>query len=696
MGEGSLIVKLALVNVLVAGGCALGTFSQDDGYSLRLGDSRRGLSKNTAVPPKPNVIIFFADDFGFGDLASYGHPTQEFGVIDALAESGVRFTQWYAAESVCTPSRMSLMTGRMPTRMGMGHTVFGPASSNALPTTDPTIAEMLKPLGYVTGMAGKWHLGLNKLTRSDGLHLPFYRGFDEVGHILPFSNHWACDESGRHSPKPGLDFATDKQRNSTCFLYHNTTLVQQPIDHTNLTETLVADAERFIANAVSAGKPFLWYMPFPQCHVSMFTNFKWTNTSRNGIFGDQIRAMDWAVGRVMAAVEAAGVTNNTIVFFSSDHGPHVELCLEGGTAAGLRGGKGDSSWEGGLRVPGIVAWPGVIPGGRVESAVVSTMDIFATVIDLAGGDMPHGRINDGRSLVPLLLGSNSTSPHAALFHYCGDTLMAVRYKQYKLRYYTEELPFDNYSTVHCTNGWAHGEFFQSGWSCHNSPSKTNNPPELLDVESDPAERMPLLSSDTWLAHLADERATRSANSPLWQLRYFADIDALPRCDNKGTNITLQTGIAYGGYSGTSLPFNTPSGELVNTCRSRCCNDSDCVAFTLQTSSLNKGMPIGSCTVGKPCCWLIDKNGLSHSSLRPNATSAVVRGGPTPPSPGPPSSGPYADVLKEIARLVAEHLATMSRETLPGDARAKLGPCCDSQTSGGAEICTCNYPSKLPP
>ena len=122
-------------------------------------------------------------------------------------------------------------------------------------------------------------------------HLDLFNEYTtrQVGHILPFSNHWACDESGRHSPKPGEDEKTDVSRNSTCFLYHNTTLVQQPIDHTNLTETLVADSKAFIAHSVAAGKPFFWYLAFPQCHVSMFTDFAWTNTSRNGIFGDQIR-----------------------------------------------------------------------------------------------------------------------------------------------------------------------------------------------------------------------------------------------------------------------------------------------------------------------------------------------------------------------------------------------------------------------
>ena len=166
-----------------------------------------------------------------------------------------------------------------------------------------------------------------------------------------------------------------------------------------------------------------------------------------------------AVGQVVETVRTHAALNRTIFFFSSDHGPHVELCLEGGTAAHLRGGKGDSSWEGGLRVPGIIYWPGMV-APAVSAAPVSTLDVFATVVELAGGAMPTDKVMDGRSLLPLMTGANATSPHEALFHYCGSTLMAVRYKNWKLRYYTEQLPFDNYSTVHCTNGWAHGEFFQ--------------------------------------------------------------------------------------------------------------------------------------------------------------------------------------------------------------------------------------------
>eukprot|EP00729_Bicosta_minor_P004467 gene4467-16338_t len=548
-----------------------------------------------------------------------------------------------------------------------------------------------------------------------------------------------CDDAASyvHYPAP---------ENKSCFIYHNTTLVQQPIDHTNLTATLVADAETFLQTAVEQNKPFLYYMPFPQC-----------------IFGDQIREMDWAVGRVLASVASYNLMNNTIFFFSSDHGPHVELCLEGGTAAHLRGGKGDSSWEGGLRVPGIVFWPGVIQP-RVETAVVSTMDVFATVMELAGGTMPLDKEMDGVSLVPLFTsgatgngndifgdvggghggvgaGEASVSPHKALFHYCGDVLMAIRYKQYKLRYYTEELPFDNVSTVHCTNGWAHGEFFQGGWTCRGGTTTTNYPPELLDIESDPAERYPLLSNQTWGPHLEWLGETRPSDSPLRDFIYYTDIGGIPNAQEAVSNnidaaapapaapaapatsasttpqcgqgsTTLLNGTILDGYTGQSLPAADEGNQakLLADCEARCCADSNCSAFVVQYDSKNRGEPIGSCTEGKPCCWLVNQEHSLHPTRNNQSQTAVAgypRGQPVPPPspspPGPPQPPPpapippgyYAEILKEIDVILEDHLAKMQRGTIPDNGgNHDLTPCGGGgESSKKGETCTLNYPSQ---
>ena len=183
--------------------------------------------------------------------------------------------------------------------------------------------------------------------------------------------------------------------------------------------------------------------------------------------------MDWEVGQVLKALKENQVENNTLVFFTSDHGPHIELCLEGGNAAGLRGGKSYSSWEGGLRVPGIAYWPGTIMPGTVSMALVSTMDIFVTAVELAGGTLPTDRTYDGRSLLSLLKPGSSSSNaeadaepvvHDFLMHYCSSRLMAVRHGRFKVKYFNQKLPLDDYATTHCTAGSPHGEFFQT-WNC---------------------------------------------------------------------------------------------------------------------------------------------------------------------------------------------------------------------------------------
>eukprot|EP00494_Astrolonche_serrata_P032254 UN32523 len=195
------------------------------------------------VPALPNVIVFFADDMGWGDLSSYGHPTQERGPIDdILIDGGMRFTQWYSAASMCSPSRASLLTGRLPIRNGVfsanhGARVFWTNDKYGLPHSEITIAELVKAKGYATGMSGKWHLGINYYNSSDGSHLPNTQGFDNVGPLLPFSNHFKCDEKLKPDP-------------SVCMLYYNTTIVQQPIRHSNLTSWITEHNINFIKNSV--------------------------------------------------------------------------------------------------------------------------------------------------------------------------------------------------------------------------------------------------------------------------------------------------------------------------------------------------------------------------------------------------------------------------------------------------------------
>jgi hypothetical protein len=273
-----------------------------------------------------------------------------------------------------------------------------------------------------------------------------------------------------------------------------------------------------------------------------------------------------------------------------------------------------------------------------------------------------------------------------------DWLVAVHHSQSLHAH--PQLPFNNYSTVHCSHGWADGEFFQGGWGCHGGAVTTNDPPELLNIESDSAEEYALLTTDEWQHHLLQQRKSLSPVSPLWQLRYYADTGALPTCDGDGTNATLLPNTSLDGYAGASLSDEASPAQLLDTCRARCCNDSACVAFVVQPHSHNTGKPDGSCAVGMPCCWLVDAEGVrAGNQVNPNATAGYVRSS-APGPPSPPPAGPYADVLRAIDALVAEHMRTMVREVIPGNPHAGLSPCCSSNPSAG--VCTCNYPSKTPP
>eukprot|EP01012_Entosiphon_sulcatum_P013901 TRINITY_DN19081_c0_g1_i1.p1 TRINITY_DN19081_c0_g1~~TRINITY_DN19081_c0_g1_i1.p1 ORF type:complete len:590 (-),score=50.02 TRINITY_DN19081_c0_g1_i1:45-1784(-) len=448
----------------------------------------------TAVDRRPNLMIIIADDMGWGDLASYGHPSQEVGGVDRLASEGMRFTNWYSADSVCTPSRGALLTGRLPARIGLvpprndtWHSdlrVFVPTDKTGLPTDETTLAEVLSQHGYYTGLLGKWHLGINRFDSSDGTHLPHNHGFQYVGHQLPFTNHWNCDESGLHRPQGPDPFR--------CFLYRNATVVQQPLHHETLTTTLVADAKSFMAASDDAAKPFFLYLAFPQMHESLFASATFRNTSRRGLYGDMLREMQSAVDEVATA--AQGITGRpTVVLFLSDHGPHIELCSEGGSAGPFSGGK-STSWEGGFRVPAVLWGPGLIPSGITSGTVASSLDVFPTFLELAGVEIPSGLVLDGSSMKSAITSqetSCATNPycvHETLFFYCADRLMAVREGRYKLHYFTQPRPAN--ATFNCVAGIPFADTYYI-WDCFSDAVVFHDPPLVYDIEADPGEQWPL-------------------------------------------------------------------------------------------------------------------------------------------------------------------------------------------------------------
>ncbi len=277
--------------------------------------------------------------------------------------------------------------------------------------------------------------------------------------------------------------------------------------------------------------------------------------------------------------------------------------------------------------------------------------------------------------------------------------MAVRVGEYKLRYYTEQLPFDNYSSVHCTNGWAHGEFFQGGWTCHGGSVTTNSPPQLFRISSDPSERFDLLGSGSidWKEHLARVFAE---NAPSPRLPYYSELPAQDiqsarrhltksifhnkKCDS---NFTIPHS-ELSGYRSFALEAGIPFSEMVTLCQEQCCNDTNCSAFVMQPYSLNHGLPRGACRPAEPCCWLVDsENANQYPTASVNASVGYPRGD----TPVGPSSGPYAQLLAKIHDIVERHLASMTRGTIPNSGHNSVGPCCSNDENN----CGCNYPGRAP-
>ena len=432
----------------------------------------------SAAREPPNVLILFADDLGAGDLQVYGHPTTKTPHLDALASSGIRFTQWYSGFHVCSPSRASMMTGRLPIRSGLAGGswtggVLGASAKGGLPHNETTVAEALGSVGFATMAIGKWHLG------QQPEFLPTAHGFDEY-YGIPYSDDMG-GSAWKHYTSPYLPPLP---------LLHSTgkgqvTIVEQPTDLNFLSDRYVSAAKSFIANQTSAARNWLLYYAFSHVHTPDFASRHFCNSTLRGRFGDALYELDDAVGDVMAAVREAGALKSTIVFFSSDNGPWLIRGLSGGSAGLLRDGK-QTTWEGGVREPGLISWPGVIPGGRISPAVVATYDIFATVLKLARVPLPSDRAIDGKDLSDILFNGNETSPHECIYHWKGAPglncpkahpacpgLWAVRCGAYKLHWVTMD---------------SIGE--------HKFSPVFHNPPLIFQLEHDPSEAYPIAANSS--------------------------------------------------------------------------------------------------------------------------------------------------------------------------------------------------------
>lgn len=382
-------------------------------------------SMRAQSPQRPNVVLVFADDLGYGDLGVYGHPTIRTPNLDRLAQEGVRFTQFYSAASVCSPSRAALMTGRLPIRSGVNQ-VLVPWSKGGLPKTEITVAAALQNAGYATGIVGKWHLG----------HLPEYlptrRGFDQYFGI-PYSNDMS--EATASHPRFKEAVKTYGAVPGTPLIRNEQVIETEP-DQTQLTARYTQEATAFIEKSARARKPFFLYLAHTFPHVPLFASSRFRGKSARGLYGDVVEELDWSLGELRRKLEETGVANNTLILFTSDNGPWLLMKQNGGSAGLLREGKG-STWEGGVREPFIAAWPGRIPAGRVSSSYGSTLDIFPTVLNAAGVPVPTDRDYDGQNLLPVLEG-RAEGREALHFYYNGQDLRAVRQGPWKLHLATND------------------------------------------------------------------------------------------------------------------------------------------------------------------------------------------------------------------------------------------------------------------
>ncbi len=405
---------------------------------------------------RPNIVIIFADDLGYGDLGCYGSPSIRTPHLDRMAREGIRFTDFYVAAPVCSPSRAALLTGRYPVRNGMfgERNVLYPDSPGGLPTSEITIATALKKQGYATGHIGKWHLGIHAGST------PQDHGFD-VSFGLPYSNDM--------DPRPGLPRRSAISENPpadgwTFPLLKNGKVIEQPVDQSTLTRRYTQAAMEFIRESKSG--PFVLYLAHTFPHTPLFASPEFKGRSLRGRYGDAVEELDGSVGQVLSAIQAAGIAENTLVVFTSDNGPWLTQNVQGGSAGPLREGKG-STWEGGMRVPGIAWWPGRIQPG-VTSTPVNAMDLFVTALSLGGAPLPDDRPIDGVDLTPLLL-KGQTLPDRPFFYYRKDQLAACRVGNYKLHFFTQ-------------NGYGQPQ------------PERHEPPMLFDLARDPGERFNVAAS----------------------------------------------------------------------------------------------------------------------------------------------------------------------------------------------------------
>jgi arylsulfatase A-like enzyme len=359
---------------------------------------------------KPNIVFILADDLGYADLSSYGSEFINTPFLDEMAANGAKLTSYYSSQAVCSASRAAILTGAYSNRIGING-AFGPKSKRGINQDELLISEMLKENGYKTGIFGKWHLG------DADKFKPTRHGFDEFFGILFSNDMWPF-----HPEFPNA-FPDD------LLLYRNEKPIETLIDQSDLTKRITDESVRFINE--NKDNPFFLYIPHPQPHVPLFASNEFNGSTGEGLYADVITEIDFSVGRVLEALEKNGLSENTIVVFTSDNGPWLSYGDHAGSSGIYREGKG-TAWEGGQRVPCIVNYPDKIIAGTVIDEPLMGIDWLPTFASLTDSKLSSNKI-DGKNIWPLLTSETNKSPHEALyFYYKQNELHAVRSGDWKL------------------------------------------------------------------------------------------------------------------------------------------------------------------------------------------------------------------------------------------------------------------------
>ena len=396
---------------------------------------------NSSYNKSPNIIFIFADDLGYGDISAFGAKDILTPNIDFIAENGIKFTDFYSVSSVCTPSRAGMLTGRMPQRFGLNGVLF-PDSHTGMPSSEYTIAELLRDNGYKTGVVGKWHLG----HKHD--YLPLQQGFDFFFGI-PYSNDMA----------------------STVYFRGNDVVDYYP-DQTIMTRRLTDEAINFIDS--NKKNNFYLYLAHPMPHVPIYASKSFIGSSKRGLYGDVVQELDWSVGKILNKLDELNLLDNTLVIFSSDNGPWLTMKEMGGSAGKLRNGK-MYTFEGGMRVPTVAMLKGYIPEGIESRNIASQLDWFPTFASITNSEIPKEIIIDGANIEELLKGNSFSYERDYLF-FDYERLEAYRKGDWKIK-----LPYE---------GWP-GTWYKSSIEPHDTL--------LFNLKLDPGEKNNIFDENKELA-----------------------------------------------------------------------------------------------------------------------------------------------------------------------------------------------------